>query len=116
MRARTSIGLVVAVLSVFAFAPSPLLAQKPVSAAAMVNETFTIEAIDSARRTVTLKDKDGVLTDVVCGPEVQRFDALKVGDKVNFRYYESMVLAIRKPGSGPAPAGSSGIVRAPDQL
>jgi hypothetical protein len=32
------------------------------------------------------------------GPEAQRFDALKVGDKVTFRYYESIVYAITKVG------------------
>ena len=33
-----------------------------------------------------------------CGPEVKRFDELKVGDTVTFRYQESIAYAIRKPG------------------
>jgi len=113
MRARTSIGLALAVLTVVLFAPSPLLAQKPVSVGAQINETFTIEAIDSARRIVTLKGKDGTLTDVVCGPEVQRFDALKVGDSVNFRYYESVVSTIRRPGDAAKAPESAAVTRTP---
>ena len=74
------------------------LAQKPAAAAQEISESFTVEAIDHASRVVTLKDKAGLLEDVYCGPEVQRFDALKVGDTVTFRYYESVILAIRKPG------------------
>jgi hypothetical protein len=50
---------------------------------------------------------------VYAGPEVKRFDELKVGDKVTFRYYESLVYQIRKPGdpTPPRPAGEAGIVR-----
>ena len=76
------------------------------SAAEAITETFTIEAIDSTARMVTLKDKDGNLEDVFCGPEVQRFDALKVGDTVTFRYYESVVSALRRPGATARPAES----------
>jgi Cu/Ag efflux protein CusF len=61
-----------------------------------ISETFTIEAINYADRIVTLKDKDGFSEDVVAGPEVKRFDALKVGDRVTFRYHESLVTALRR--------------------
>ena len=74
-------------------------AQKPVTQGAAVTETFTIEAIDHKARIVTLKDKEGNLEDVFCGPEVERFDALKVGQTVTFRYYESVVYQVRKPGT-----------------
>ena len=60
--------------------------------------TTKIEAIDKTARLVTLKDKDGVLETIHCGPEVKRFDELKVGDTVTFRYYESIAYVIRKPG------------------
>jgi Cu/Ag efflux protein CusF len=87
--------------------------QKPVTVSDAVVETFTIEAIDSSSRIVTLKDKDGMLEELFCGPEVQRFDALKVGDKVSFRYYESVVSALRRPGQAARPAESSGVTRTP---
>ena len=60
--------------------------------------TAKIEAIDKTTRQVTLKDKDGEMETIKCGPEVKRFDELKVGDTVTFRYYESIAYAIRKPG------------------
>jgi len=88
-------------------------AQRPVSIADVVSETFTIEAIDHSSRIVTLKDKDGLTADVLCGPEVQRFDALKVGDRVTFRYHESLVTAIRRPGAAAKPAEAATVTRAP---
>ena len=81
-------------------------AQKPVTQGAAVSETFTIDAIDYKARIVSLRDKEGVVEDVYCPPEVKRFDELKVGDKVTFRYYESVVYQIRKPGSAPESASS----------
>jgi Cu/Ag efflux protein CusF len=102
--------VLIAALTAVVFA-TPALAQKPVSVAETVTETFTIEAIDSARRTVTLKDKDGLFEDVWCGPEVQRFEALKVGDKVSFRYHESLVSAIKPSTSAPKPATAAAVTR-----
>jgi Cu/Ag efflux protein CusF len=89
-----------------------LSAQKPVSVSEVVTATFTIEAINSTTRVVTLKDKDGKLEEIYCGPECQRFDALKVGDVVTFRYHESLVSALRKPGQAARPAESSSMTRA----
>ena len=76
-----------------------------------ITDTSVIKAIDKANRVVTLKHEDGSIDDVVCGPEVQRFDALKVGDKVTFRYYESLVTAIQKPGAAPPSSVGGGVVR-----
>ena len=84
---------------------------KPIVQGATVSITAAIEAIDSKARLVTLKHEDGTLETIQCGPECQRFDALKVGDKVTFRYHESIVYAIAKPGSAP-PAASAAITRA----
>ena len=107
-------ALVGAVVTVILLLGSPSVrAQKPVSQSAAVSATFTIEAIDSSARVVTLKDQKGELTDVVCGPEVTRFDALKVGDHVTMRYYESIVSAIQAPGSAPKSPDSAGITRTP---
>jgi Cu/Ag efflux protein CusF len=88
-------------------------AQKPTNQTEVISATFTITAIDSASRLVTLKDKDGATQEIVCGPEVQRFDQLKVGDKVTFRYYESVATAIRRSGSAPPTTASEGVTRTP---
>lgn len=104
--------VLIASLTAAVFA-TPALAQKPVSMAETVSESFTIEAIDSANRMVTLKDKDGLFEDVWCGPEVQRFEALKVGDKVTFRYHESLVSAIKPSTAAPKAPTAAAMTRTP---
>lgn len=71
-------------------------AQVPTSVgkASVVTETAVIEAIDSTNRLITFKLEDGMMETVVAGPEVQRFNELKVGDRVTFRFYESVAYAI----------------------
>ena len=87
-------------------------AQQAKSQAEVVTETFTIVAIDQTNRMVTLKDKDGYTDSIYAGPEVKRFNELKVGDKVTVRYHESVVYQIQKPGATPVPSGEqAGIVR-----
>jgi hypothetical protein len=60
--------------------------------------TASIEVIDHDTREITLLDKHGEALSIRCGPEVEHFDRLRVGDQVTFRYYESVAYAIRKPG------------------
>jgi len=86
-------------------------AQKPVSKAEVVTETATIVAIDSTNRVITLKTQDGLTDTIVAGPEVKRFAELKVGDKVTFRYYESIVYAIQQPGAKPPAPEAAALVR-----
>ena len=92
--------------------PLVALAQKPVTATEGVELTAKIDAIDHTARLVTLTDKDGDMQTIHAGPEVKRFDELKVGDTVTFRYYESLAVQIRKPGqpSGLPAAGGAAIV------
>jgi hypothetical protein len=93
--------------------PVAALAQKPVTLGESVEVTAQIQAIDKTSRMITLKTKDGTVDTVHAGPEVKRFDELKVGDTVTMRYYESAVFQIRKPGDPVAPSahGDSKIVR-----
>jgi ribosomal protein S17 len=113
MTSRTlGISLLSAALVVL-FAGSPVAAQKPVSTGEVISKTFTIEAIDSTNRVVTLKAPDGVLQEVYCGPEVQRFSALKVGDLVTFRYHESLVTAVRRSGQAKPASETAGVTRTP---
>lgn len=99
-----------AALALLVAIPLAAAAQKPGSVTDAVEITTKIEAIDHAKRLVTLKDAEGQMETIYCGPEVKRFDELKVGDTVTFRYQESVAYAIRKPGqpSGlPAQTGPS---------
>jgi Cu/Ag efflux protein CusF len=96
-----------AVLAVLVALPLVALAQKPVTQTETAELTAKIEAIDKSARLVTLKDKDGEVETIYAGPEVKRFDELRVGDTVTFKYYESVAYQIRKPGE-PASAPGAG--------
>jgi Cu/Ag efflux protein CusF len=102
----------ITVMTVLAAAPLAW-AQKPVTESATVEMTATIEAIDHDNRVITLKDKDGNTESILAGPQMKRFDELKVGQTVTFRYHESVALQIRKPGEAAAPtaAGKETLVR-----
>ena len=82
----------------------------PVSKVNIVTATATIQAIDSTARTVTLRDDKGQEDMFQLGPEIKRFDELKVGDKVKMTYYESLVFQVRKPGDPAPPTDPTGVV------
>jgi Cu/Ag efflux protein CusF len=82
-------------------------AQKPVERAGNVSKTATITAINHSTRVVTLKDDQGHVEDIVCGPEIKRFNELKVGDSVTFTYHAAVVYEIAKPGATSAAASES---------
>ena len=69
-------------------------------------ETAIVEAIEAASRTVTLKKSDGTHVAIVAGPEITRFAEIKVGDKVNARYYENVVLRLKRPGEPDVDTGA----------
>jgi Cu/Ag efflux protein CusF len=74
--------------------------------------TAKIVAIDKDARVVTLQDSKGNTQSFKVGPEVQRFNELKAGDTVTFRYQASVAYAIVKPGTAaPAAASSPTITR-----
>jgi Cu/Ag efflux protein CusF len=91
-------------LAVLAAAPATAAGNKPVTKQETITLKTTIQAIDHDRRIITLATKDGETEDVYAGPEVRRFDELKVGDKVTFKYTGSVVLQIRKPGEAVPPS------------
>lgn len=64
----------------------------------------TIESIDHDTRTITFKTKQGDIKSVVAGPEVRRFDELKIGDVVTFTTTEATVYQIRKAGESAQPS------------
>ena len=61
--------------------------------------TASVEAIDSATRTVTLKGAAGDTVTVLVGPEVRNFDRIQVGDRVVVRYLEALTLELKKRGT-----------------
>jgi hypothetical protein len=79
----------------------------------MVTTTATVQDIDKAKRTVTLKGEGGKTVEVKVGENVKNFDQIKKGDQVKAAYYESAAISIRKPGDPPAATGEKETVLAP---
>src|SRR6185436_8093430 len=74
------------------------IAQTKTISSEMKTETATVEAIEVSTRTLTLKKADGTFVQTVAAPDIKRFDEVKVGDTVNARYYENVVIRLKKPG------------------
>jgi Cu/Ag efflux protein CusF len=92
-------------------------AAEPVTKVNMLKMTATIQAIDSATRTVTLRDEMGNEDEYVVSTDMQRFNELKVGQKVDITYYESLVLQVLKPGEqGLTAASETALKRAKGNL
>ena len=60
--------------------------------------TATVESIEASTRTVTLKKSDGTFVTTVAPDTFKQFSTLKIGDTVQARYYENLVLRVKKPG------------------
>lgn len=99
-----------AVLALAVALPGLAFAQKPVTRTESIEVKGTIEAIDHTSREITIKDAAGVMDTYSVGPEVKKFDALKVGDTITARYYAAVAFQLRKPGT-PAPAPAADDVK-----
>ena len=89
---RLVVGIIAAAV-LFSMA-STAMAQTKSAMTEIRVEMGTIEAIDAATRAVTIKKTDGTVVTTIAGPEVKRFDELKVGDKIN----RSILREPRGPG------------------
>jgi len=81
-------------------------AQSKTVASEMRVETGTVEAIETSTRSITLKKSDGTYVTTVAGPDIQRFADIKVGDKVTARFYENVIVRVKKPGESEAPSAA----------
>ena len=92
--------LVVATVAVAGLVSMPRIAaaQSKTVTSEMRVETGTVEAIELASRTVTLRKPDGTVVTTVAGPDMQRLNEIKVGDKVTARYYENLIVRLKQPG------------------
>jgi hypothetical protein len=61
--------------------------------------TASVEAVDSAKRTVTLKGPAGDIGTLAVASEVQNFDQIRVGDRVVVRYLNALTLELKKRGT-----------------
>ncbi len=60
--------------------------------------TAEVLAIDLNARVVTLRGPEGNVFDLKVGEEAKNLPQLKVGDLVTAKFYESIVVEVRKPG------------------
>ena len=83
----------------------------------ILRATVTVDAIDKAQRLVTVRDGKGNKDSFHAPPEMQRFDELKVGDKINLTYFEGIAFEVKKRDAATAataanaaekPVGTSG--------
>ena len=95
MTARTTTMLAV---MLFATGAALTLAQEPVTKVNTVKVTATIQAIEASSRSITLRDDRGNVDTYTVSDSVKRFNELKVGQKLNITYYESVVFQVLKPG------------------
>src|SRR3954468_24800901 len=93
-----------------ALAASPVRAETPPptqpgamhTATQTTHASVTVTAIDKSARKLTLKTSDGEKMDVQVPEDVQGFEKLKAGDKVDIDYQESVAIGIAPKGSKPA--------------
>jgi hypothetical protein len=72
--------------------------KKPAAVAVDTAEvTGTVEAIDYAKRTVTLKGPEGKTRTIKVDPSVKRLAEVKKGDQVVARYTEAIAISVQKP-------------------
>jgi hypothetical protein len=84
-------NLVAAKMDEAAPAPAPALEVTTASA--------TVADVDKKHRRVTLQSPSGEKTTVLVSQDVQEFDQLKNGDKIEVDYYRSLAMAPLPPGT-----------------
>lgn len=102
---RLVVGMIAA--AVLASMASTASAQSKTINSEMRTATATVEAIEASTRTVTLKKPDGTFVTIVAGPEIKRFDEIKLGDKVTAKYYENVIVRLKKPGEPDVNTGAT---------
>jgi hypothetical protein len=76
-----------------------------------ISVTVTIEAIEQSSRILTVKDDEGFYETIQAPPEMKRFSELKVGDKITARYYDNVVVRLKKPGEAAVDVDSAALTR-----
>jgi hypothetical protein len=97
--------------SVVLVAASAVGAQSRTIEGDSVSVTVTVEAIEQSTRTITVKDDEGIYETLQAPPEMKRFSELKVGDKITARYYDNVVVRLKKPGEAAVDVDSAALTR-----
>jgi cold shock CspA family protein len=68
----------------------------------LVHAVATVKGINRGTRSVTLKKDDGEETSIYVPEAVKGFDTLKLGDKVDVDFYESLAISMAPSGTKPS--------------
>jgi hypothetical protein len=105
---RVGIGLAVGVLTgalSFSYARADEgMTQRtgPGTAEHVSSKTFVVSGIDRGKREVTLTNSEGERNTMSVSPEIKSFDTLKVGDRVDVDYKESIAVQLAPTGAKPS--------------
>ena len=112
-RLNVSICCAIAML-MLAPASRPAAAQSKTLQGDVITITGTIEAIDTARRILTIKDGKGEYHELDVPETLRGFASAKIGDRVNLRYYDNVVLQVKRPGEADVDTASGALSRNAD--
>ena len=73
----------------------------------------TVQSIDAAARTLVLTRADGSIATFKAGPEIRRFNQIKVGDQIMSTVTDNCTIFVVKEKMTPSAAASQAIVRTP---
>ena len=90
---------------------SPANAQSRTIQGESITVSVEIVAIEQSSRLLTVKDANGIYETVVAPPGMTRFSELKVGDKITMRYYENVVVRLKRPGEAAVDVDSAALTR-----
>lgn len=98
-------------------APEPMTVERSTKAGTAAGGTVeqvvgTVEAIDVAKREVTIKGPKGRVETVHVGDDVKNLAQVKAGDKVVVRFYRGLALTYQPPDQAAAAPSVSGAVEA----
>ena len=82
-------------------------------AVSAVTVVATVDAIDAAQRTVTLKWSDGKTKTLKAGPEVRNFAQIMVGDQVKTTFVEELAVFVKKSDAPPSAEETTTVALAP---
>jgi hypothetical protein len=111
MKTLSTMTLLTAVAGALLLWPNSTAAQSKTFQGNSVTRTVTVEAIDQGTRAMTVKDDKGIYETIQAPPEMKRFNELKVGDKITVRYYENVVVRLKRPGEAPVDVLSGALTR-----
>lgn len=69
----------------------------------MITVPVTVESVDKKMRTLTVKGPDGEKVSVVAPPDLENFDKLKKGDKIEIDYRRALAVSVLPAAAGAAP-------------